>query len=364
MLHSISVSKYFQAAVLEAQQTPLTIRRLEIPETLYVGQVLVRVLYSGICGAQLGEIAGTKGPDRFLPHLMGHEGSGEVVAVGPGVRNLRLGDYVVLHWRKGIGIESNPPKYWCPELGKEVGGGWVTSFNEYAVVSENRLTKIGSDIPLDVAALMGCAVTTGLGVVNNDVRLKMGESVIVFGCGGVGLNVLQGCMLAGAYPIIGVDIADEKLQRAIVMGATHVANSREKNGINYNGGMSTIKDWIVKLTGRGGADAVIDTTGNPEVMRLAWELAAPTGRVCLVAQLRHDQTLPLQTLPMHTGKTILGSDGGDTNPTIDIPRYLRLYKAGRLNIRNLITHVVRLRDINSVLDDIRAGRVGRAIIEM
>ena len=332
----------FLAAVLEKQQAPLALRVLEAPPNLFVGQVLVRVLYSGICGSQLNEIAGIKGPDKFLPHLLGHEGGVEIIACGPGVRNVKPGDHAVLHWRKGAGIECEPPRYWCPDTQSEVGGGWATSFNEMSVVSENRLTRVHPEFPLDAAALFGCAVTTGLGVVTNEACVKIGESVMVFGCGGVGLNVIQGCSLAGAYPIIGIDIKAEKLQQALVMGATHVC---------------TPGDLIASER----TDVAVDTTGNPDVMNMAWKHA---NRVCLVAQIAHNQVLPLQTTPMQGGRQLFGSDGGGTNPTEEIPRYVRLWQAGRLNTRSLITHRIRLSQINDVLDDIRACKVGRAVIEM
>ena len=219
-----------------------------------------------------------------------------------------------------------------------------------AVVSENRMTPIPRGIPLDIAALLGCAVTTGLGIVCNELQVKMGQSVVVFGCGGVGLNVLQGCMLANAYPIIGIDIVEDKLQQALIAGATHVFlpdNPELKN-----------------ILGKDGADYVIDTTGQQTVMQTAWELANSTGKVCLVAQMRHDQYLPLRTLPMHSGRAIIGSDGGSTDPSIDIPRYIQLLKSGRLQLSSLITHRVPLTEINAIMDAARSGKVGRAIIEM
>lgn len=347
----------FTAAVLTELRKPLKICRLEIPRDLQVGQVGVRLKYSGICGAQLGEQEGVKGPDKYLWHCMGHEGAGVVESIGPGVRGVNIRDNVVLHWRKGTGIDALPPQYWCEEESREVGAGQVSTLQEFTVVSENRLTKIDKDVPLDIAALMGCAVSTGLGVVVNDVQVKIGQSVVVLGCGGVGLNVLQGCALASAYPIIGVDVVEAKLNTARVLGATHTIH-------NIDNIQWRLEDAIRNILGKSGADVVIDTTGNPKVMETAWNIAGNSGKVCFVAQLRHDQTLPLQTLPMHHGRTIIGSDGGGTNPTVDIPRYLRLYKAGKLNLSGLITHRTNLRNINNMLDLIRSGVVGRAIIEM
>src|SRR5262249_13581836 len=178
-----------KAAILETLRAPLVIDEIEIP-ALQCGQVLAKIHRTSICGAQLGEIDGRKGEDKFLPHLLGHEGGGVVLETGPGVTHVRRGDHVVLHWRKGPGIQASTAKYdWN---GRTVNSGWVTTFNEYTVVSENRLTPIPKDVPFEIAALMGCAVTTALGVINNLAQLKIGQSIAVFGCGGVGLNVVQG----------------------------------------------------------------------------------------------------------------------------------------------------------------------------
>ena len=153
------------AAILVEQRSPLVIDEVGLPTALDVGQVLVRLHYSGICGSQIGEIDGVKGPDRHLPHLLGHEGSATVLEVGPGVATVQVGDLVVLHWRQGKGIEAVPPVYDCSGL--SVNAGWVTTFNEFAVVSENRCTTVPPETDRQLAALFGCAVTTGFGVVEN-----------------------------------------------------------------------------------------------------------------------------------------------------------------------------------------------------
>ena len=154
-----------QAAIMVAQNQPLVIDTVELPPELGIGQVLVKLHVSGICGSQLGELAGVKGPDRYLPHLMGHEGCATVLETGPGVKHVKQGERVVLHWRKGAGIQADPPQYrW---RGEPLNAGWVTTFNSHAVVSENRCTAIPADTDPEVAALFGCAVTTGFGVVEN-----------------------------------------------------------------------------------------------------------------------------------------------------------------------------------------------------
>ena len=223
----MNLPKTSQAAILVELKTPLIIDEIELPASLDVGQVLVKIHYSGICGSQLGEIDGAKGEDKYLPHLLGHEGSGTVLAVGPGVRHIKPQAKVVLHSRKGLGIESATPIYkW---KGKQVNAGWITTFNEYAVVSENRVTPIPADSDLEVAALFGCAVTTGFGVVENNARIRIGESVVVFGAGGVGLNIVQAASLVSGYPIIAVDFYDNRLALAKSLGATHTINSKNED---------------------------------------------------------------------------------------------------------------------------------------
>ncbi len=218
-----------KAAILVKQNKPLVVTQLDIPKELKYGQVLVKVLYSTICGAQINEFLGTKGPDKFLPHLLGHEGSGIVDECGPGVTTVKNGDKVVLHWRKGNGIQSETPKY--GSKGKEINAGWVTTFNEYAVVSENRVTAIPEDSDMKTAPLYGCAITTAFGILQNEAHVKSGESMLIFGVGGVGSALILASKLISAYPIVAIDIHDSKLKKAMNFGATHIINS-EKDDVS------------------------------------------------------------------------------------------------------------------------------------
>lgn len=339
------------AAVLEQSNAPLTLARIDMP-TLDVGQVLVKIHQSGICGAQLGEIAAVKGPDKYLPHLLGHEGGGEVIEIGPGVTGVKPGDHVVLHWRKGTGINAKPAVYHWED--RVVNSGWVTTFSEYSIVSENRVTKIPDDIPYDIASLMGCAVTTALGLINNDAQVKIGQSVAVLGCGGVGLNMIQGAALVSADPIIAIDIYDHKLELAREFGATHTINTTN----------SDLREEVRKIVGSRGVDVFIENTGQVRLIEAAYELTANQGRTHLVGVPRFDQDITIHSLPLHFGKILMGCEGGHTNPTEDIPRYLRLYQRGKLNLDKLITHRSPLQDINTALDKIRAGEVGRWVLNM
>jgi S-(hydroxymethyl)glutathione dehydrogenase/alcohol dehydrogenase len=340
------------AAILVAQRSPLVIEEVEVPP-LKLGQVLIRVLASGICGSQIGEIEGVKGPDRHLPHLLGHEGAGEVLECGEGVRRVRPGDRVVLHWRKADGLESVPPVYGS-QFGP-INAGWVTTFNEYAVVSENRLTPIPSDIDPDIAALFGCAVTTGFGVVNHDARLAIGESIAVFGAGGIGLNIIQGAALAGGHPIIAIDRFAGRLALAAMLGATHTIDVTRQDAAAE----------IHHIVGHGGVDVAVDNTGNVDVISLASRLTSARGRTVLVGVPPQNATAAIATLPLHFEKRLTGSHGGGSRPDVDIPRYLRLLGERGLSLAPLIGKRYALQEVNGALADMTSGRLsGRAIISM
>lgn len=338
-----------KAAILVEQNRPLVVADVEIPK-LDVGQVLVKVEYSGICGKQLEEISGRRGKDPFLPHLLGHEGAGIVMDIGPGVRKVKVGDHVVLHWMKGSGIDSAPPRFMWN--GATVSAGWVTTFSEYTIASENRVTPIPPDLQLDVASLLGCAVTTGLGIVFNNADLKPGQSIAVFGVGGVGLNVVQGAALVNAYPIVAIDLHDHKLEWAATFGATHTVNATR----------SDPDAFLMKLSGGHGFDATVDTTGNTDVREMAYSATSNTGKTILAGVPHHEEKMTIDSFPLHFGRRIFGSHGGDTRPDVDIPRYIQLYKLGRLKLDELITHKFGLEHINEAIDLVRSGEAGRILL--
>jgi S-(hydroxymethyl)glutathione dehydrogenase/alcohol dehydrogenase len=341
------------AAILVEQHKPLVVADIDIPEQLSFGQVLVKVHYSGICGAQLNEIDGAKGPDRFLPHLLGHEGSASVLDTGPGVKTVRKGDHVVMHWRPSAGLQSETPVYrWN---GQAVNAGWVTTFNECAVVSENRLTRIPEDFDLKLAPLFGCAVTTAMGVINNDAQVKIGQSVVLFGVGGVGLNIAQAASMVSAYPVIGVDLFDAKLDMARRFGMTHGFNAKKTPDLS---------SAILDLVGTQGADVVIDTTGNARVIEQAYALTHADGKTILVGVPTKGNNISIYSLPLHFNKILKGSHGGSSIPDVEIPRYIRLYEQGKLSLDGLITHEFRLDQINEAIETVRSGEAGRCVIAM
>ena len=303
--------------------------------------------------ARSDEIDAAKGPDKYLPHLLGHEASATVLEVGPVVKTVKPGDTVVMHWRPSDGIQSNPPSYqWN---GQKVNAGWVTTFSQYAVVSENRLTVIPADFDLRIAPLFGCAVTTAIGVINNDAQVKMGQSVVVFGVGGVGLNVVQAAEMVAAHPIIGIDLVDRKLEMGKKFGATHCFNPHKTKDLDAE---------IRAIVGPKGADVIIETTGNARVIEQAYELTHPDGKTILVGVPKKGHTVNIYTLPLHFKKVLTGSEGGGSVPHVDIPRYIRLVQAGKLQLEDLITHEFTLDEINDAIQVVRSGDAGRVLVRM
>lgn len=341
-----------KAAILVEQKRPLEIAEIEIPKLKY-GQVLVKVISSGICGSQIGEIDGVKGADKFLPHLLGHEGSGIILETGEGAKKAQKDDHVVLHWMKGDGINSPTPKYnWNNKI---VNAGWVTTFNELAVVSENRITKIPKNTDFEIASLFGCALSTGFGVINNNARLKIGESIIVYGAGGMGLSSILGASLVSANPIIAVDISDDKLEMAKKFGATHLINSEKKD----------VKEELLNIISKEGADVAIDTTGKVKIIEQAYEVTSARGRTILVGVPKKGENINIYSLPLHFDKILTGSHGGESNPSYDIPRYINLCDRKKVNLKDMTTLRCELDNINVAIDKFRKGEIlGRCVVKV
>ena len=331
-----------KAAILVEQKKDLVVDEIEIPK-LEHGKVLVEIKSTRICGSQLGEIEGVKGPDHYLPHLLGHEAGGVVREVGPLVTRVKEGEHVVCHWRPAPGISGPCPTYeWN---GSAVNAGHITTFSEYAVISESRLTPIDAKYGHDVSALMADTITTGFGIISNDAKVRIGQSVCIIGIGGIGLGTVLGAKLAGAHPIIAVDLFGHKLEQARKCGATHCINSKEIK----------IKDAISAITGRSEVDVMVEGTGRPEIIETAYELTSRHGICVLFGVMRFDQKVSLNTLPLHFGRTLTGSEGGQSQPHLDIPHYLRMMDDGVFDLDEFVSHRCKLEDVNSAISRMRSG---------
>jgi len=342
-----------KAAVLEQLNSPLVVAEVGLTP-LQFGQVLVKVLVSGICGAQLLEIGGHKGNAKFLPHLMGHEGCGIVEEVGPGVTKVKKGDKVVMHWRPGSGVESDFPEY--EFKGKRIKSGKVTTFSEYSICSENRITLVPQDTPEDLAALLGCSLSTALGTINEEAQVKFGESIMIVGAGGLGINLIKAAQLAGAYPIISVDIHDSKKELALSMGAHLFVNTARES----------LRDALATL-GLKDVDVIIECSGAKVAIEQSVPLLSGIGRFVMVGQPKPGESIELSNANHMfggEGKRVLATQGGRFNPSRDIPRYVRMAKAGVLKTDGIITHRVALDDINTAIDLVRAGQASRILVDM
>lgn len=319
------------------------------------GQVLIKLAYSGVCHSQLMEVRGRRGHDAYLPHMLGHEGSGKVIEVGDGVTKVSPGDLVVLGWIKSSGLDGGGVEYECECLPHLINAGGVTTFNEYALVSENRIVPLPSGIPLDIAVLFGCAVPTGAGIITNDLQPAPGSTLAVFGLGGIGLSALMATMLYQCEKVIAVDVSQEKLALAKSFGATHVINACVSDPV----------DEIRMITNGIGVDYAVEASGQAFVIEQAFASVRRGGGVCVFASHpAQGSSISIDPYELICGKQIRGSWGGSSNPDRDVPKFAQLYLEGKLPLAKLITKRYPLDDINEALDDLENQRVGRPLIEI
>ncbi len=339
-----------------------------------VGEALVRMVAGGVCHSDLHVMTGHLYAP--LPAILGHEGSGIVEEVGPGVTSVRPGDHVIPLWRLSCGeceyCTAGRPAL-CPSgtairmtgrlpdgttrfaLGdtelKHFAG--VSSFSEYSVIPEKALLKIPDDLPLDRAALFGCAVITGVGAVINAAQVRAGSSVAVFGAGGIGLNVIQGAALAGAEKIIAVDLLERKLEYAGQFGATHTINASSGDPV----------EQIRALTGGRGVDYAFEAIGVPTVMRQAYDTLAKRGMVVVIGVTPMTTEVSVPVMPLVFEERVLtGSVYGSSRPRIDIPRLIGLYRAGKLKLDELLTRTYPFEQINQAYAALERGEVARSVI--
>lgn len=338
------------------------------------GEVLVKVAAAGLCHSDLSVVNGSR--PRPLPMLLGHEGSGEVVETGPGVTRVKTGDHVVFSFVPMCGhcdqcLGGRP--YMCSRgqaanrEGVLLRGGvrfqdsagrpiyhhlGVSAFAQYTVVDEASLTVIDPQIPLDKAALFGCAVMTGAGAVVNTADIEMGAKVVVFGMGGVGLSAVMAARARGAWPVIAVDVLDAKLELAMEVGATHTVNRRSDAWLAV----------IENLTG-GGADYAFEAVGEASVLVDALKVTRPGGTTVGIGLPEPTSEVTLPALAFAgEGKSVLGSYMGSSVPVRDLPRLTTLYREGRLPIDRLVSRTIGLDDLNEALDRLDQGEVARQVL--
>jgi S-(hydroxymethyl)glutathione dehydrogenase / alcohol dehydrogenase len=360
-----------KAAVLYKFNEPFKVETAEL-QAPHQGEVLVKLAASGVCHSDLSFQRGYL-PMIPLPYIIGHEGAGIVEEVGPGVTSVKKGDHVVLTWLYSCGrcrdCARGKPQLCETAAAVMFAGGvydgttrfkvggqevrhFVGAFAEYTVVPEQGVVPIRPDVPLTSACLVGCAVTTGVGAAMNTAKVEPGDHVAVFGCGGVGLNAIQGAALCGAEKIIAVDVTAEKLATAKEFGATHTVRAGED-------AVAQIKE---ATSGRG-VDYAFEAIGNGEVMQQAFMAVRRGGKLIIVGipPLNVTLTLPAFTFPMEE-KGVLGSFYGSPRFRYDMPRILDLYMAGKLKLDQLLSRRLPLTEINTAFKLLEKGSVARSVI--
>ncbi|SEG94391.1 S-(hydroxymethyl)glutathione dehydrogenase / alcohol dehydrogenase [Thermomonospora echinospora] len=359
------------AAVHDGRGTTLDIREVWVADP-GPGEVLVRMGASGVCGSDRHVIDGEW--HLPTPTVLGHEGAGTVEAVGPGVTDVAPGDSVILSWyypcrrcracaagkawactgtRSGECLLPDGTTRLSDERGVVYPYLAVGTMSEYAVVPESAAVRVPSELPMDVASLIGCSITTGVGAVTNNARVPAGASAVVVGCGGVGLAVVMGLVLAGAHPIIAVDTSEEKLAAARSFGATHTVQA---------GPGTDVAAAVADLTG-GGADYAFEVIGRVETIETLPSLLATAGVGVLVGLPPEGARAGIDVLELaEAGKTLIGSNYGGAVPGLDFPRLAGLYLAGRLPLDSLISHRIRLEEVNEAFAAMRAGTRTRSVI--
>ncbi|MEU4469186.1 Zn-dependent alcohol dehydrogenase [Streptomyces sp. NPDC024017] len=355
-----------RAAVLPAIGSPLEITGIDLPDP-GPGQVRVRLAAAGVCHSDLSLSDGTMRVP--VPAVLGHEGAGTVVAVGEGVGHVAPGDGVVLNWAPSCGachacslgevwlcanaLNGAADVYARTTEGTDLHPGLnVAAFAEETVVSASCVLPVPDGVPLTDAALLGCAVLTGYGAVHHSARVRQGETVAVFGVGGVGLSALQAARIAGASKIIAVDVSAEKEELARAAGAT-----------DYVVASDTTAREIRGLTGKQGVDVAVECAGRAVTIRTAWDSTRRGGRTTVVGIGGKDQQVTFNALEIfHWGRTLAGCVYGNSNPAQDLPVLAEHIRAGRLDLSALVTERISLDGIPAAFENMLAGKGGRALV--
>jgi S-(hydroxymethyl)glutathione dehydrogenase / alcohol dehydrogenase len=359
-----------KAAIFRKVGEPLTVESVQVDEPGR-REVLVRTFATGVCHSDLHVVDGLGRWSLDRPMVLGHEGAGVVEAVGPDVTTLQKGDHVVACLSGFCGScpqclsghpnlctgglvsrpDSEPPRLSQDGQSLQQFTG-VGSYAEYMLLHENSLVKIADDLPLDRAALVGCGVLTGVGAALRSSGLEAGQTVAVFGCGGVGMSIIQGARIGGASQIIGLDQFDTKLDMAKTVGATHLVNTSKEDPIQA----------IRALTGGAGVDHAFEAVGNPTLVRQAIESLAIRGTATIVGVLPPDAVISFPWMAIRPECKVQTSRMGSNRFRIDIPRYLEFYRQGRLLLDEMVTQRRRLEDINDAFRAMKEGEVARTVL--
>lgn len=341
----------FKAAVLVKTGSPLEIvENIEVP-ILSRGQILVKIFYSGVCHSQLMEASGARGVDKYLPHMLGHEATAQVIDIGPGVSKVKVGDNVILGWIKSQGIDAGGSVYQSP-LGK-INAGAVTTFSELSVVSENRCYLLPMQIGLREGVLLGCALPTGMGMVNNQINCQPHHTIGILGLGGIGMAALIAAVTSQAKLIVAIDTNPEKLALAQKLGAHFCINAKDDN----------VYEVIANLTSGEMLNFIIEAAGSCKTIEQAFSLINKQHGKCVFASHpKQGEKICLDPFELICGKKIEGSWGGMSDPEV-LVKQISL-KNNTNVLTELVSNNYELHQINRAMNDLQAQKVLRAIIDM
>ncbi|MBL4727649.1 MAG: S-(hydroxymethyl)glutathione dehydrogenase/class III alcohol dehydrogenase [Rhizobiaceae bacterium] len=365
-----------RAAVAFEAGKPLEICEVDL-EGPRAGEVLVEIKATGICHTDEFTKSGAD-PEGIFPVILGHEGAGVVMEVGAGVTSLKVGDHVIPLYTpecRECDYCLNPKTNLCQSIRTTQGAGLMpdgtsrfsingkpifhymgtSTFANHTVVPEIALAKVNPAAPFDKICYIGCGVTTGIGAVINTAKVEVGSNVVVFGLGGIGLNVIQGAKLAGANMIVGVDMNPDKKEWGEKFGMTHFVNPKEV-------GEDDLVNHIVELTG-GGADYSFECIGNVKVMRAALECTHKGwGESIIIGVAGAGQEISTRPFQLVTGRTWRGSAFGGARGRTDVPKIVDWYMEGKIQIDPMITHILKLEDINKGFDMMHSGESIRSVV--
>ena len=346
----MNLPKSMNAAVLLKLNSNLKILNLKIPK-VRKGQVLVKIFYSAICKSQIEEIFGGRKNKSYLPHLLGHEGSGKVLAIGNGVRKVKINDDVILTWIKSKGQDSANPEYFYKNI--KINSGKVTTFSNYVIVSENRLIKKPDYLSYKNAVLLGCSFMTGAGMVLNDLQIKKESKILLIGLGAIGLSVFLTLKAKGFRKIILIEKNKEKFSLARSIGVKFMFHSLSKKTENqiYN---------IFK----GKPDICLETAGITKTIEFGFRLIKNDGKVHFASHPNSKIYLKIYPHDLICGKKITGSWGGGCLPDRDVKRFAPILRKNQSLFNSILNKEYRLDQINDAIKHFKNSKIFRPIIKM
>ncbi len=340
----------FKAAILVECKKPLLIDEISL-NPLKEGQVLIKILKTGICRSQIFEIDGERGEDKWLPHLLGHEAIGLVIDIGKSVKKIKVGDQVIASWIRSKGISAEPAKYLLNN--KIINGGQITTFSEYSVCSENTLIPFKEKYFNLIGPSLGCAIPTGYGITLSEEKIKNSKFIGISGLGGIGISALVGTKKNSKSKILSIDINEERLKEALCIGSDFIANPKKLD----------LKEFVYDITNGNMLDILIECSGSIISLNNSLKLINNSGLVKFASHPKSGELLTIDPFELIKGKRIEGSWGGSIKPDNDLNKIANDIKNNKLFINIMNQDIYKIEEINKAILDMKEGRVLRPILK-